>query len=377
VSAIRRAALFDAYPHLYGGGQRIGHLVARSMRERGWEVTTVVPARGPLTEHLEADGLAVEVVPVPAALGRYGRTTTGVRAASALGALPGYWRALRRRLDALAPAVVHVSDGRGIALAGLPARRSGARVVWHVHAQGGSRALNSLGSRLSHRVLVPASSALDGLPGVVRARARVVPNPLPAGLLDRPLASLPHEPRLVTVGRLHPDKGLDVLVEAMARVRREVPAATLRIVGGAQEGYEGLPADLEARAAARGLADAVELAGAVADPTPHVAAARCYVQASRTETFGLAVLEAMAIGTPVVATAVGGVADLVRDGHGGLLVAPEDPAALAAAVVRVLRDDDLAAQLRAGGRALASSPRFEPSAFADAVAAAWDGADDG
>jgi glycosyltransferase involved in cell wall biosynthesis len=105
-----------------------------------------------------------------------------------------------------------------------------------------------------------------------------------------------------------------------------------------------------------------------------VAAARCYVQPARerTEILPLAILEAMAVGTPVVATDVGGVRDLVRDGDTGLLVPPEDPAALAAALVRVLQDDDLADRLRTAAAALAGEQRHTVEGLLDGFAAAYE-----
>jgi glycosyltransferase involved in cell wall biosynthesis len=75
----------------------------------------------------------------------------------------------------------------------------------------------------------------------------------------------------------------------------------------------------------------------------------------------------------VVATDVGGVADVVRDGETGLLVPPEDPRALADALVRVLRDDALATSLRTAAAALLAEPRFRPEGMVAAVAAAYEG----
>jgi len=187
-----------------------------------------------------------------------------------------------------------------------------------------------------------------------------------------PLAAAP---LVVTAARLHPDKGLDVLVDALVEVRRAVPGARVRVVGGAQEGFEDLPGELRAAAGRAGVGEALELVGFVDDPAALVAAARCYVQPARerTEILPLAILEAMAAGTPVVATDVGGVADVVRDGDTGLLVPPEDPAALAAAIVRVLRDDELAERLRAAASALVAQHRFRVAGLVDAVVAAYEG----
>jgi glycosyltransferase involved in cell wall biosynthesis len=226
---------------------------------------------------------------------------------------------------------------------------------------------------------VPTRSVVAKLPGLEHARdLRAITNVVPDELRAHPLPSLTSAPRIVASARLHPDKGLDVLVDALALVRREVPQATVRVLGAPQLGHEQVGPALDAQAARLGLADGLELAGFVDDPAAEVAAARCAVQPARerTEILPLAVLEAMALGAPVVATDVGGVADVVRDGITGLLVAPEDPEALAAALVRVLQDDALAGRLRTAAAALVDEPRFHPAGMVAAVAAAYEGRPD-
>jgi glycosyltransferase involved in cell wall biosynthesis len=112
-----------------------------------------------------------------------------------------------------------------------------------------------------------------------------------------------------------------------------------------------LAAALGRAAAARGLGDRIELrGGSPPDGLPtYYRAADAFVFASTTETQGLAVLEAMACGLPVVAVRASGIEEVVAEGVSGLLV-PEDAAAFAAAVTQVLADTDLAAKLAIGGR---------------------------
>jgi glycosyltransferase involved in cell wall biosynthesis len=372
----RTAVLVDAYPHVYGGAQRVDHLLATGLAACGWSVEVVVPADGPFPERLRADGVAVTVLTAPPALARYGRATTGGHALRAVLALPRWWWRVGRLLRARRPDVVHVVDHRGLVLAGLPARASGARVVWQVHALDAGPVLNRVGARLAHCTIVPTSSVIPKLPGVERARdLRAVTNVVPDAMRRHPLPPLAAAPTIVASARLHPDKGLDVLVEALALVRREVPDATVQVLGGPQDGHDEVGPALRAQAARLGLAGAVELAGFVEGPAAVVGAARVAVQPARerTEKLPLADLEAMALGTPVGATDVGGVADVVRDGETGLLVPPEDPRALADALVRVLRDDALATSLRTAAAALLAAPRVRPEGMVAAVAAAYEG----
>jgi glycosyltransferase involved in cell wall biosynthesis len=372
--------LFDAYPHTYGGAQRTDHLLARALPGRGWDLVTCTPGEGVFTERLLADGLPVVVLATPGPLGQYGRVTTGWRRGLALPFLPLYWLRVLRRLRRERPAVVHIVDHRALVLAGPPARLSGARVIWHVQALEGTRVINRLGARLAHTVLVPSLAVVAKLPGIDGATdIRSVPNVVPDHARRAAPVPLVTEPALVTTARLHPDKGLDILIDAMALLRADGPAATLRILGGPQDGFEDLPAALAAQAERLGLSDAVELTGFVDRPEEHVARSRCYVQAARerSEILPLAILEAMAAGVPVVATDVGGVADIVRDDDTGLLVPTGDPAALAAAMQRVLCEPGLAERLRDNAFALAGERRFSEAGLIDGVLDAYERSADG
>lgn len=138
---------------------------------------------------------------------------------------------------------------------------------------------------------------------------------------------------IVSAGRLVPEKGYDILIDAFARVHAEHPAATLTIYGDGP-----LRADLQARIDRRGLARRVTLAGHVADLGPPLAQADLFVLASRREGFGNVLVEAMAAGTPVIATRCGGPDSFIRHGDNGWLVPSEDPQALAAQIADLLGD---------------------------------------
>jgi glycosyltransferase involved in cell wall biosynthesis len=373
----RRVALFDAYAHVYGGAQRTDHLLAQLLPARGWDMDVLVPSDGPLRERLVADGLACTVVPAPPALMRYGRTTTGHRLLSGVLRLPGWWLRLRRELRRSHVDVTHVVDHRGLVLAALPARLARTRLVWHVQAMNTSRVLNRLGARVAHEVVVPTRAVLRQMPDLERARSlRAIPNVVPDHARRDVPVPIVADPVIVTTARLHPDKGLDLLIDSLGAVRRSVPHAQVRVVGPAQEGFAHVPDQLRAQADREGLGDAFELLGFVERPETVLASARCYVQPAReqTEILPLAILEAMATGLPVVATDVGGVRDLVRDGETGLLVPPEDPAALATALTRVLTDDVLAQRLRDAAFALVGTRQYSADGLADAFADAYAGA---
>jgi glycosyltransferase involved in cell wall biosynthesis len=202
--------------------------------------------------------------------------------------------------------------------------------------------------RTAARVTVPSAylARLAAGFGLDPARVEVLPNPAPAEL---PAAPAPQPPgTLVFVGRLTRQKGLGTALAALARV----PAARLLLVG---EGPEREA--LEARARELGLDGRVAFLGALprVEALALVAGAEAALLASDWENLPHAAVEALAVGTPVVATAVGGVPEVVDDGVNGLLVPPGDPEALARAVERVLVEPGLRERLAA-----AASPSVAP-----------------
>jgi glycosyltransferase involved in cell wall biosynthesis len=174
-------------------------------------------------------------------------------------------------------------------------------------------------------------------------RIRVLPNAIESFAVDGAAAranlELPADTRLVgTVGRLTWEKGQDDLIAAIAALG--VPGARCVIAGAGPEEQR-----LRARIAALGLDGRVQLLGHRGDARELIAAFDVAVLSSKTEGSPLALLEYMAAGAPIVATAVGGIPELIQDGVNGLLVPPEDPETLAAAIRRLLADRELAARL--------------------------------
>ncbi len=150
---------------------------------------------------------------------------------------------------------------------------------------------------------------------------------------------------VVHVGRLDRIKGQDVLLAAMAHARESVPSIRLTIVGdGPTRG------ELDAQVRRLGLEDVVTFAGAADDVRPFLQAADLFVLPSRSEGISLALLEAMATGLPIVATDVGGNREVIPVEGTGTLVAPERPDQLAAAMVTLLLDPELASAKGAAAR---------------------------
>jgi glycosyltransferase involved in cell wall biosynthesis len=220
------------------------------------------------------------------------------------------------------------------------------------------RAARDLELRRATRIVCP-SAYLRELAigwGIAPERVTVVPNAAPVLAAQPPRELLRDRlglegPTLVFAGRLTRQKALEVGLEALART----PEVQLLVVGDGPE-----RAQLERRGAELGLGGRLRFLGA--QPRERVLellrAADASLLSSTWENFPHAVVESFAAGTPVISTAVGGVAEAVRDGENGLLVPAGDAQALATAIGRFCADPELAAALRAA--AAASAERYAP-----------------
>jgi glycosyltransferase involved in cell wall biosynthesis len=322
-----------------GGAETTLLRLLRELRARGWEVTVAAPGPGPLLEEAAAAGHAA----APLELG-------GLARGSGAPAVRSWPRA--RRLARSAD-VVYLNGtvcGRLLpALRGLPARTA--------------LSVHDIVDRVPRMwrgadVVLAASGAvarsLGALPSEV-VYAPVDPDPPP---VEAPWA--PGEgPVVAFVGRLEPRKAPLELVRAAPAIRAGAPGARVILVG--EDPYAADPpytAEVERAAAAAG----VERHGWVEGAAGLMRHIDVLVLPSRQEPFGTVLAEAMAVGTPVVATRVGGLPEVVDDGVTGALVAPGDTAALAAAVLAVLeRREELGRAARERAR------RFHTKAVAEHV----------
>lgn len=350
-----------------GGVQAVVSGLADALRADGHAVTEGWGGAAPVPR---VDGAREWILPLD--------VTTGTSGRPALSAVPRATAALVRLATGLArvrPRIVNVHFVTGQALYFLALRRlMGFRVVLSVHGSDVLRpsascrgylpaflrradAITVVSDDLARRVLE--------FPGVDRRRVYVIPNGIDLGAWSgRRRVGGP--PRVLAVGRLEPVKGFDVLLQSFRIVKRKLPAARLVIAGdGAERGA------LERLAESLGLQDCVEFARHVEQEHLGRLHSRATVFAlpSRSEGMPLALLEALASGTPVVATRVGGVPDVLRATN-GLSVPPEEPRALARALLRVLQQPDLAAQLSRRGRerVQAFSSKVSFAAYSDVYA---------
>jgi glycosyltransferase involved in cell wall biosynthesis len=186
--------------------------------------------------------------------------------------------------------------------------------------------------------------------GLSRGPDAVIYNPVEAP----PAAELPRDPnRILFAGTLTTKKGIRSLLAAWPLVLREVPSATLHVFGKdghAEEGgsmQQALKSSIESRGVTGVTFRGHVTLDALVEEFRH---ARAIVLPSYAEGFSLTPLHAMAAGCPTVYTRRGSGPEVIEDGRDGLLIDPDDPAGIASAIVRLLRDDALSARLGAAGR---------------------------
>lgn len=261
-------------------------------------------------------------------------------------------RTVRRAFREAAPEVVISFVDKANTLAVLASRGLGIPVIISERTDPSRRSLgrwwNALRDRAYPRadlLVFQSQAVLDWFPPRVGRKGVVIPNPVP----PPPAAELPprdnHPKRLVAMGRLFPVKGFDLLLEAFAATAAEQPDWVLDIWG---EGPER--GALEAQARRLGIAERVRFPGLTERPFEILRGADLFVLSSRAEGFPNVLVEAMACGLPVISADFGGAAkEIIRDGVDGVLVPPEDPAALASALLRLMADPAMRARL--SGRA--------------------------
>jgi glycosyltransferase involved in cell wall biosynthesis len=153
--------------------------------------------------------------------------------------------------------------------------------------------------------------------------------------------------QLLIAARLHPEKGYEHLFDAMLQVRQRLTRPVRLFIAGTGP----LEPMFRQQVAVRGLDDAVTFLGFRKDLPDLMVASDLFVLPSVAEAFGLVLAEALHLGTPVIASRVGGIPEIVDDGVDGLLVPPADPRALADAIVSLLGDEDRRRTMAGAGRA--------------------------
>jgi glycosyltransferase involved in cell wall biosynthesis len=233
------------------------------------------------------------------------------------------------------------------ALARVPVRIANRRELFIPERTPAHQRLERLTYRTAHRIVANSRAAVARLyeEGVRAPKVEMIANGIDIQRFSpRPDPSVKRT--ITTVAHLRPGKGLDILIEAAALLRRSFPDVVFRVVGDGT-----LRASLEAQCRALGLDPHVQFVGHASDVPSQLHRSSVFAFPSLMEAAPNAVFEAMAAGLPVVASDVGGIPELVEHERNGLLVPPGHASALAAALQRVLLDEALAHRLGSAARA--------------------------
>ena len=331
---------------LWGGSEAVTRdLLAELAREEGLALSAVVFNTGRLRDELEELGIPTVLVP------------------EAESGLVGMTRRLRSALSRLRPDVVHSHGYKENIVALLAGVGTGSRHVKTLHGLDVDPLQRRTLAGFMGRLRVSGSVALgvvcsESFVAVSRDTAAHYPWAPRVTVIENGVdlerfrgfrrRRDPDDPRLVVsfLGRLVPVKGLDVLIEAFGRVASEHPDAVLQLLG------EGpLRRQIEGWVEARGLGARVSLPGHCDDALARLADSDVFVLPSRHEGLPISLLESMALGVPVVASAVGGIPDVVTSGVDGLLVPADSAPSLAEALSRVLSSRELRTSLARAARA--------------------------
>jgi glycosyltransferase involved in cell wall biosynthesis len=326
----------------FSGGEVQVFLLMEGLRKRGHSNVLVCPPDSASAREAQRRGFEI----------RCARMSND---ASLLGALR-----IRAHLRACRPDLVHLHTGRADWLGGLAAWQLSLPAVTTRRmdrpVRRGPRK-RFLYGRVARRAVAisPAVRERLILGGVDPDTTRIIPSAVdPDALQPRAGRATTRAgedlaadtPCLLVLASLVARKGIDVLLDALALLDAHAPQPALWIAGdGPERGA------LERRARALGLAQRVHFLGWRSDASDLLAACDVFVLPSRLEGLGVAALEAMAAARPVVASAVGGLADAVVHERTGLLVPPDDPGALGAALARLLEDPSLRKRLGDAGPA--------------------------
>lgn len=243
----------------------------------------------------------------------------------------------------------------------IAGRVTGAAAVLELHeivAPGIGRYLMGIAVRMAGTAIAISAAVRDQLPRWARRNVVVVPQSVDierfgprdtAGEWRSRLAADPAVPVIAAIGRIDPEKGLHVLIKAVALLRASGVAVQLALVGSPSKDGGGYLADLE-DLGHRLLGDALRIIPQVTDVPGVLHAVDVLVCPSTEEPFGLILLEAQACGIPVIASAAGGPREFISDGETGLLFPPGDASSLADALAHLLEDPAFRDRIAAAGQ---------------------------
>ena len=372
----KQRILFINHTGMVSGAEKVLINILGGLDLARYEPYVLCPHQGELAARIHAEG--VEWFPLPAMNARFSRRPD--RILQSMASLFKTVAAMRKQIAVLNPDLIHANSVRAGIAASLAALGTGKTVIWHVHdtlpkhsVSAAIRAFAFLNRSI--RIIAVSQSTANSFCGSLPFKNRVrtihngtdlrrFPHKQPGTSAFRKDIGISDQQFLVcAVGQICRRKGLLELVNAFKAIQTQVPDMHLAIVGKVVFRHEGAYFDaLRAAAAEPEVADRVHFTGELGDVSPALQAADLLVLNSSDEPFGLVLVEAMASGTPVLATRVGGVPEIVTDQENGWLIESGDRRALSSRLLELPRNRSALAQV--AKRALATTcPQFSLERF--------------
>ncbi len=318
-----------------GGAERELLLILEHLERQSYAPVMVCPDKGPLVDELNRLGIEMRYVPLPP-----WRKVL---------AYPKRARSIRQLQDVIReihPALIHVNDIWWVPHSLRANSGLGVPILAHVRQEIEPRKVHRYGLDRADVVLpmsrhIQQSLEAGGVPGrrLLTLYSALdmtrVPQREDGRRRGRRFGIPDDVPLIGTVANLFPRKGYEVILKALPKILVSFPTMQYVIIGQGGSGYER---SLRSLVGNLGLEKTVHFVGFQKEVYSCLAAMDIYVHPALMEGFGIAMLEAMAMEKPIVASRVGGIPEVVEDGVTGLLVPPGDPEALASAVLRLVRD---------------------------------------
>ena len=336
-----------------GGAERDLIALLKTLDRQKWEPHVVCPGTGPFRDQLHAAAVPTHAFSLPP----WRKVRSFFQRRSAV-------RRLGALIDQLNPAMIHVNDIWWVphTVKAMASRRSNpVPIVAHVRQEIEPAKVRRYGldrieaviaiSRQIEQSLIAGGVSVNKVRTIYSGIDFPETQPTCDSQTIRQMIGVPNGAVLVgTVANLFPRKGYEVMLRALPAVVSAVPTVHYMIVGSDDHGYADR---LKRLAHELKIADRVHIVGFQDPVQPFLASLDLYVHPALMEGFGLAVVEAMAMGKAVVATTTGGLPEVVSQGETGLLVPPGDVESLAATVVSLLQDPVRREQMGRSGRARA------------------------
>ena len=361
---------------MVSGAEKVLINILRGLDRARYEPSVLCPREGELAAAIRLEG--AEWFPLPAMNARFARRPD--RVLQSMASLFTTVAAMRKQIGMLNPDLIHANSIRAGIAASLAAMGTGKPVIWHVHdtlpkhpVSTAIRAFALLNR--STRIIAVSQSTANSFTGALPFKSRVrtihngtdlcrFPPKQPGRSAFRESIGVSDQQFLVcAVGQICRRKGLLELVNAFRQIHLQAPEMHLAIVGKVVFRHEQTyHAALRSAARAPGIKHRVHFTGELGDVSPALQAADLLVLNSSDEPFGLVLIEAMASRTPVLATRVGGVPEIVTDQQNGWLIESGDAGALPLRLLELSRNTGALAEV--AERALNTTcPKFSLQRF--------------